>query len=84
MHGGRGSGEGQNVVYVDVHANFERKPVIGIDNDNIYTLMTDDATEEGRWFGEKPCAASTPGEPYPGQNTFNGDQRSTSDSLIYP
>jgi prepilin-type N-terminal cleavage/methylation domain-containing protein len=81
-HGGRGSGEGQNVLFQDGHANFERKPAVGIDNDNIYTLMNDDATEEGRHFGMNPWSAPT--NPYPGEDTFNGEERAISDSLIWP
>jgi prepilin-type N-terminal cleavage/methylation domain-containing protein len=83
-HGGRGSGEGQNVAFVDVHANFVRKPIVGIDNDNIYTLMTDFASEPGRWFGKSPRESTGQGDPYPGQKTFGNDLRATSDSLIYP
>lgn len=35
-HGGRGNGEGQNVYAIDGSAKFEKKPCVGIDNDNIY------------------------------------------------
>ena len=35
-HGGRGNGEGQNVFAIDGSARFEKKPCVGIDNDNIY------------------------------------------------
>lgn len=31
------NGEGQNILYMDGHADFQRKPVAGINNDNIYT-----------------------------------------------
>ncbi|NIQ99071.1 MAG: hypothetical protein GTN78_02550, partial [Gemmatimonadales bacterium] len=47
-HGGTGAGEGQNVLFQDGHADFQRKPVVGIDADNIYTLMSDNATDCGR------------------------------------
>ncbi|MBI4717346.1 MAG: prepilin-type N-terminal cleavage/methylation domain-containing protein [Planctomycetes bacterium] len=87
-HGGTGNGEGQNCLYGDGHSNFEVKPIVGIDNDNIYTLMTNnnwsDPKAENRIHGELPNEAST--EPYPGQNAFgtkNTDYSST-DSLIYP
>ena len=83
-HGGRGSGEGQNILFQDGHADFGRKPAIGIDSDNIYTLMSDEATDEGRWFGENPRIASTGHNPYPGEQTFGADLRATSDSLIWP
>ncbi len=35
-HGGRGNGEGQNVYQIDGSSKFQRKPSVGIDNDNIY------------------------------------------------
>lgn len=85
-HGGQGAGDGQNILFQDGHADFERKPIVGIDQDNIYTLMTDDASPMGRMVGERP-ADQTPGhDPYPGEDTFtsSNDARSTSDSLIYP
>ncbi len=85
-HGGLGSGEGQNVLFADGHVSFQKVPIIGIDRDNIYTLMTDDASEKGRWFGDIPGAYSA-GGPYPGEQTFGtrdpGDH-ATTDSLIYP
>ena len=86
-HGGYGAGEGQNILFQDSHAEFARKPAVGIDNDNIYTLMSDDAQEEGRIFGENPhegehSASST--NPYPGEDCFEGTDRATSDSLIWP
>lgn len=34
------SGEGQNVLYADSHVEFQRKPIIGINNDNIFTSST--------------------------------------------
>jgi prepilin-type N-terminal cleavage/methylation domain-containing protein len=84
-HGGRGSGEGQNILFQDGHADFERKPIVGVDQDNIYTLMSDNATELGRLIGEEPGTSSEWGSvnPYPGEGTFDED-RATSDSLIFP
>lgn len=34
------NGEGQNVLYVDGHADFQKKPIVGVNNDNIYTAMS--------------------------------------------
>ncbi len=34
------NGEGQNVLYLDGHAEFVRTPLAGIDHDNIYTAAT--------------------------------------------
>ena len=31
--------EGQNILYVDGHADFQRKPISGINNDNIYSAV---------------------------------------------
>ena len=68
---------------------FERRPIVGIDHDNIYTLMTD---EWDTWplynvmHGWTVHAAPTGGDPYPGQNVWGqgaGFHAST-DSLIYP
>lgn len=32
--------DGQNVLFVDGHAEFVRKPIVGVANDNIYTAQT--------------------------------------------
>jgi len=34
------NGEGQNVLYVDDHVEFQRRPIVGVNNDNIYTTIT--------------------------------------------
>jgi prepilin-type processing-associated H-X9-DG protein len=84
-HGGRGSGEGQNVLYADGHASFERTPAVGIDHDNIYTLMGDDwSTIEGynRIHGEPPIFVDP--NPYPGDDAFDTGAYSSTDTLIYP
>jgi len=85
-HGGSANGEGQNALFADGHANFVRIPASGIDNDNIYTLMTDewDITGYNRLHGDTPQEAPEP--PYPGQNAFgtNASAYSSTDSLIYP
>lgn len=91
-HGGSGNGEGQNALYADGHANFVRIPAVGIDNDNIYTLMVgtewSDVSVVGknRVQGDSPHYSATPGPPYPGQNALgNGAGRqSSTDSLIFP
>jgi prepilin-type N-terminal cleavage/methylation domain-containing protein len=33
--------EGQNILFVDDHVSFERKPIAGIHHDNIYTCIRD-------------------------------------------
>jgi prepilin-type N-terminal cleavage/methylation domain-containing protein/prepilin-type processing-associated H-X9-DG protein len=32
--------DGQNVLFVDGHTSFEKEPMCGVDNDNIYTIWT--------------------------------------------
>lgn len=32
------NGEGQQILYADSHADFQRKPIAGVNNDNIYTV----------------------------------------------
>ena len=38
--------EGQNVLYGDGHASYEKTPDIGVKHDNIYTRQTNDAATE--------------------------------------
>jgi prepilin-type N-terminal cleavage/methylation domain-containing protein/prepilin-type processing-associated H-X9-DG protein len=91
-HGGSGSGEGQNCLFADGHATFERMPAIGIDDDNIYTLMNDEWTTPpqlgyfGRIHGHQPYEARTAGNPWPGQLALGNSARdySSTDTLIYP
>jgi prepilin-type N-terminal cleavage/methylation domain-containing protein len=33
--------EGQSILYIDSHVDFQRKPIAGVHNDNIYTVMND-------------------------------------------
>jgi prepilin-type N-terminal cleavage/methylation domain-containing protein/prepilin-type processing-associated H-X9-DG protein len=84
-HGGFNQGEGQNCLYADGHASFNRTPIVGIDNDNIYTLMGEPwDSERGRIHGELPQTYSVP--PYPGQDAYGTGPGSyaATDSLIYP
>jgi len=86
-HGGRQQGEGQNCLYADGHATFERTPAVGIDSDNIYTVI------ENNWAQPDPfnlIHGLLPGEEtppsYPGQGAFGDSPNdySSTDSLIYP
>jgi len=83
-HGGQSNGEGQNALFGDGHATFARTPAIGIDSDNIYTLMknTWGILPSNRIHGETPHEAMPP--PYPGQNALGNGKWSSTDSLIYP
>ena len=86
-HGGLGNGEGQNALFADGHVTFVRIPAIGVDNDNIYTLIQFQWGEPDNGNvirGELPGEAEPP--PFPGQYALGpnfGDFAST-DSLIYP
>lgn len=86
-HGGNNNGEGQNCLFGDGHASFERKPTVGIDNDNIYTLMLDDWNDINGFNRIHGDAPHVPGDnPYPGRFAL-GDLESaysSTDSLIYP
>jgi prepilin-type processing-associated H-X9-DG protein len=83
-HGGAGNGEGQNVLFADGHTAFERIPAVGVDHDNIYTLMVNNwsIVPFNRIHGETPHQRRPP--PYPGQNALGTRRQSTTDSLIYP
>ncbi len=89
-HGGRGAGEGQNLLFADGHVEFLRKPIVGVDQDNVYTLMTGPEPED-RWIGDDPLNAATnwngePGGAWPGAFAFQdeGGGDATTDTLIYP
>jgi prepilin-type N-terminal cleavage/methylation domain-containing protein/prepilin-type processing-associated H-X9-DG protein len=86
-HGGRGAGEGQNCLYADGHASFERKPIVGVDQDNIYTAMgsgVNPTDELWRIAGNVP-PTTTGGSPwYPGMDVFGTGLFASTDSLIYP
>ena len=88
-HGGSGAGEGQNILFADGHAEFQMKPIVGVDFDNIYSHMAqfpgqgnDDPMH--RILGNNPRRLSSPKNPYPGQNAANGTAFSSTDSLIFP
>lgn len=91
-HGGTGAGDGQNIYFADGHVDFEQKPAVGVDGDNIYTLMgqmeqnTD--TTGARIAGSNPQGVGLRNivNPWPGEQVF-GDglkDRATTDSLIWP
>jgi prepilin-type processing-associated H-X9-DG protein len=74
-------GEGQNVLYADGHVTFERRPVIGVDGDNIYTVALDNLTEASRVIGESPWRRSAhPFQPVDAEGVL----LSSTDSVIFP
>ena len=83
-HGGAGRGEGQNVLFADGHASFEKKPCCGVDYDNIYLLDTSAGTTiAGRVCGGRggtPTGTNFPLPPNPNATGVFG----ASDALIFP
>ncbi len=86
-HGGGGAGEGQNCLFADGHATFEKRPCVGVDHDNIYTNI------EGDWTSQDNLNlihGLVPGRElparYPGQESLGTQQSdyAATDSLIYP
>jgi prepilin-type processing-associated H-X9-DG protein len=80
-HGGKSKGEGQNVLFVDGHVTFERTPIVGVDQDNIYTVMLDNRRESSRVVGESPWMRSA--HPYAPFDDA-GQPLSSTDSVIFP
>lgn len=74
-------GEGQNVLYADGHVTFERRPVVGIDGDNIYTVALDNLVAASRVMGESPWRRSAhPFQPV----SAEGELLASTDSVIFP
>lgn len=87
-HGGAGTGEGQNVLYGDGHATFEKTPIVGIDRDNIFTAMDliSSGTVQNPWpitSGRKPKNLNA-NFWYPGDGAITTTSDASTDSLIYP
>ena len=55
----RHQAEGQNVLFLDAHVDFERRSYCGFENDNIYTSW--DGTDKAR--GKTPKVGSLPSDP---------------------
>ena len=87
-HGGSGGGEGQNCLFADGHATFNRQPAVGIDHDNIYTVI--DGTNWNDPDAFNLIHGLVPGRqdpPYfPGQDAFGSgaSEYASTDSLVYP
>ena len=89
-HGGFGNGEGQNVLFADGHSKFYKVPTAGVDNDNIYTVMTEDWDRSdprgaNRIHGDSPHHSPNT-NPYPGERALNDTNRgfAATDTLIFP
>ena len=83
-HGGKGQGEGQNCLFADGHSTFEKKPIVGVDDDNIYTAMLNDWTWLGRYKGRGDAATFSNASWYPGKDAFGTGRTCATDALIWP
>lgn len=54
------NGEGQNVLYVDDHVEFQKRPIAGINNDNIFTIQDSTYTLVGGMKGDLPANKKGP------------------------
>jgi hypothetical protein len=50
--------EGQNVLFLDSHVSFEKRPYCSIEDDNIYTIT--DRGQQGSAFGSPALSATEP------------------------
>jgi len=83
-HGGKGQGEGQNCLFADGHATFEKKPLVGVDDDNIYTgMLVNTWTWLGRCKGQGDAQVFSTAW-YPGKDAFGTGKSSATDALIWP
>ena len=48
------NGEGQAVLFIDGHVEFVKRPIVGVNNDNIYTIQNQDRTFLGSMEGLIP------------------------------
>jgi hypothetical protein len=55
----RHKGDGQNVMFLDTHVTFEKRPYCGVENDNVYTAWEGADRVRGRppKFGSQPAGA---------------------------
>jgi len=74
-------GEGQNALFADGHVSFMRTPIVGVENDNIYTVALDNVSLAARVIGESPWVRSAP--PFTAVDAEGGHLAST-DSVIFP
>jgi prepilin-type N-terminal cleavage/methylation domain-containing protein len=77
-HGGQSNGEGQNVLFGDSHVDFQRKPIVGVDEDNIYGVL--DPREPWKLNTSKQVSANA----IPGVDVLDSQGDSSTDTLIYP
>ena len=52
-------GKGQNVMYMDGHVAFRMSPLVGVDNDNLYTIQSNDTDVVAGMLGRVPKPTET-------------------------
>ncbi len=75
------TGEGQNALYQDGHVEFVRRPIVGVNFDNIYTLQGVDGGGTGTFTLTESLLGYVPIET-PTEN--GGAPLTSSDSIIVP
>jgi prepilin-type N-terminal cleavage/methylation domain-containing protein/prepilin-type processing-associated H-X9-DG protein len=81
-HGGQGQGEGQNCLFADGHATFERKPTAGVDDDNIFSMFDTQSLQIWQWVARARGTMDTSVAWYPGYDDETNYY--VTDSMIYP
>jgi len=74
-------GRDQNVLFVDSHVSWEQVPIVGIDNDNIYTIAFDNVRESSRVGGQSPWVRNA--HPFTPVDA-SGVSLASTDSVIFP
>lgn len=79
---GNHNSEGQNVLFIDAHAEFLKKPIVGVNNDNIYTIQR--YSGASGWRLEDCLDGNAPGQ---GSGNRAGETKgplTNTDSVIVP
>ncbi|MBK9128633.1 MAG: prepilin-type N-terminal cleavage/methylation domain-containing protein [Phycisphaerales bacterium] len=74
-------GEGQNALFQDGHVEFQRRPIIGVNFDNIYTAQGN-AGQTGIYSLEESLLGYRPSDPTNGGS--GGGPLTATDSIIVP
>lgn len=68
------NGEGEEILYADSHADFSKRPIAGVNNDNIYTAAGPSATAFGQQYmymlGQAPSATGDNFSPITNTDSF--------------
>lgn len=68
------NGEGEQILYADSHADFQKRPIAGVNNDNIYTAAGPTVAalgnQTGYMVGQQPLAAGDNFSPITNTDSF--------------